>query len=461
MEVDLGEEAVTQRLADAMAEIRFERLAPATVEATKWAYLDWLGSAVGGGKTLPGRLITEYAEAFRGSLQATRLTDGAMDSVPNAALVNGACSHVLELDDVHKGGIIHAAAPVMAAALACAQAQNANGETLITAIVAGYEACIRIAEAITPSHYRMWHTTGTCGTFGAAVAVGKVLGLDGNRMREALGSAGTQASGLWEFNADGAMSKHLHPGKAAMNGVIAAYLSRSGFTAAKAILEGRRGFFAATSEEVDVGRILTGLGDPAAAKILENSYKVHASCRHTHAAVDAALAIRDEVCSRGRKIARIAVKTYKVALDITDNPRPTSVYQAKFSLQFCVGLALARGAAGLTDFTEAALEDRDILDLLERVQPVVDPELDRMYPSKWPVRLEIELDDGTVVSAEQLYPKGDPENPFTAEEFRSKFRALVGHILGDDETERLIRAVARMDSASSVSQVIPIFRTGR
>jgi 2-methylcitrate dehydratase PrpD len=154
-----------------------------------------------------------------GSPQATLLPGGEKSSALNVALGNGIASHILELDDVHRGAIVHCGAVVMPAALATAERLHANGRKLIEAIVAGYEVAIRIGEAVSPSHYYYWHNTGTCGTFGACAAAGKLLGLEPEQLVWALGNAGTQAAGLWEFLRDGAMSKHLHPGKAAQNGI--------------------------------------------------------------------------------------------------------------------------------------------------------------------------------------------------------------------------------------------------
>src|SRR5688572_16044403 len=214
---------------------------------------------------------------------------GPRGSAAAAAFANGVASHILELDDIHTASTVHGAAPIIPAALAVAEREFASGQAFLAAVVLGYEAAFRIGEAVNPSHYRFWHPTGTVATFGAAAAAGSVLGLNAAEMRDAFGSAGTQAAGLWEFNADGAMSKHLHPGKAAFNGVLAADLARAGFTGASRILEGERGFFRAMSSTPDLSRIADGLG--TAWKIGENGFKLHACCGHTHTAIDAAIAL--------------------------------------------------------------------------------------------------------------------------------------------------------------------------
>ena len=447
----------TSSLAEFVSKLKFEDLPERVVEETNWAYLDWLGSALAGSTSEPGKIMHELVVHFGGNPQAALLSDGSKNSVLNAALVNGAISHVVELDDVHKGGIIHAAAGVIPAALAAAEAQGASGSQLITAIVAGYEVAIRIAEAITPSHYKIWHTTGTCCTFGAAAAVGKILGLNKEEMINALGSAGTQASGLWEFITDSAMSKHLHPGKAAFNGALAAYSAQKGFTAAQKILEGDRGFFAATAPEVDYSKLTDGLGDKTSYKISENSYKFHSSCRHTHATLDAVINLRETVQFAPEDIANIEVNTYQVSLDITENYHPTTIYGAKFSLPFCASLGAVKGSAGLDDFTEDNLNDSIIRNMMTKVKLVVDPEIDKLYPGKWPVRVEISLNNGEKYTKIGLYPKGDPENPFTPAEFREKFRQLASLRLQSDETQRLLDSIEKMEQITDVTDLIPSF----
>ena len=168
-------------------------------------------------------------------------------SAPAAAFANGVASHILELDDIHKGSTVHAAAAIIPAALAVAEREHADGRAFLAAVTIGYEAAFRIGEAVNPSSLLFLPSDRYVATFGAAAAAGSLLKLTADQMVNALGTAGTQAAGLWEFNADGAMSKHLHPGKAAMNGVLAADLARVGFTGATRILEGTRGFFEAMS----------------------------------------------------------------------------------------------------------------------------------------------------------------------------------------------------------------------
>ncbi|QRG69035.1 MmgE/PrpD family protein [Brevibacillus choshinensis] len=414
--------SVSKEFAQYVTRLTYAELPQEVVAFAKICILDWLGSALAGSSKAPIHMLAQVAQELGGSEQATLVT-GGRSSVTHAALVNGASSHIVELDDIHKASIIHAGTVVIPAALAVAEWKQKSGRELIEAIVAGYEVCYRIGEAVSPSHYYFWHNTATCGTFGAAVAASKLLGQREEQIVHTLGSAGTQAAGLWEFIEDGAMSKQLHPGKAAMNGILAALLAEKGFTGASRILEGKRGFVRAMSQEVDPEQMTQGLGTTH--KIMENSFKIHASCRHTHHAIDLIVAMMAEHGVSWQKVERVRVRTYQVALTITDNPDPGSVYAAKFSLQYCVALALVKGSAGLHDFTEEALYDPVIREVMRRVEVCVDPDIDARYPRKWEAAAELDLADGTTICQHAEYPKGDPENPVTHGQIVQKFRTLA------------------------------------
>src|SRR4051794_14794035 len=326
----------TQQLASFLSSVTWEQLPESTKEATTIAVIDWAGSALAGSLEEPAEIVRSIVSGFGQSDEATVFPRGR-SSAAGAALANGVASHILELDDIHKGSTIHGAAPIVPAALAVAEREHAGGEAFLLAVALGYEAAFRIGEAVNPSHYRYWHPTGTVATFGAAVAAGSVLGLDACQLQHALGSAGTQAAGLWEFNADGAMSKHLHPGKAAFNGILAADLAKAGFTGATRILEGERGFFRATSTGYDLSRVTDRLGEQW--KITENCYKLHSCCAHTHTAIDVALDIRARHGWTARDaldaIAHVDLETYGAGYDIVNDPKPSTPYRAKFSIAYC------------------------------------------------------------------------------------------------------------------------------
>jgi 2-methylcitrate dehydratase PrpD len=453
---------VSRLLARFAARAGFADLPPAVVTDTRRAVLDWLGSALAGAQEPPARIAQRVVAALGRSGEATVFGAGRA-AAASAALANGVASHILELDDVHKGSTLHAAAPVIPAALAVAEREHRDGRAFLLAVALGYEAALRIGEAVNPSHYRYWHPTGTAATFGAAVAAGSLLGLDEAAMLDALGTAGTQAAGLWEFNADGAMSKHLHPGKAAFNGVLAADLAREGFTGATRILEGARGFFRATATEADPTRVTDGLG--TIWKVSENCYKLHSCCGHTHSAIDMALDYRAGGAWRGdEEVAAVEVRTYGPGYEIVREANPRTPYQAKFSLAYCVAAALAEGRVGLEQFgaerfSEAGVTDPRIRALLERIHVTVDPDLSARYPAEWGTRIRFTSQAGAPVELAAAFPRGNPENPVSTALLEDKLRDLVGPRLGAAVADRAVRAVNGLeqcpDMAAAFADVEP------
>ncbi len=443
--------SLSKQLAEYVVSTTYDDIPEDVVEFTKLCILDYFSSAIAGKDTPPIQKIEEMVDVLGGNAQAS-LINGGKSSVANAALLNGAASHIVEQDDIHKSSIIHAATVVIPAALAIGEWKKLSGKDLITAVVVGYEVCFRIGEAVSPSHYYYWHNTATCGTFGSAAATAKLLDLSIEQTIHALGSAGTQAAGLWEFIEDGAMSKQLHPGKAAMNGVIAGLLSEKDFTAASKILEGRRGFFEAMSDEYDAEKITDGLGEEF--KIMENSFKVHASCRHTHHAMDLVSDLALEKDLNPDDVERIEVGTYAVAINITDNDNPQTVYQGKFSLQYCTALALVKRNGNLDTFTEDNLWDEEVRSLMDKVTVFVDKAVDQAYPEKWGATVKVHLKNGETETLTTEYPKGDPENHVTKDDLYDKFMVLSKNI-DKQQAEDVASNILSLESADDLSTLFP------
>ncbi len=443
---------LTAQLATFVTHTRFDDLPDEAIRMARRSMLDWLGSAIRGGSVEAARIARGVAERGMAGADASVLATGRRLSALGATFANGAASHVIELDDLHQGSTFHPAAPIIPAALAIAEREGSSGAELLRAIVLGYDVAIRIAEAVNPSHYRYWHPTGTCGVFGSTTAVAVLLGLDDEQLMQALGSAGTQASGLWQFLADGAMSKALHTAHAAHDGIIAAELARDGFTAASAILEGPRGFFAATAETADETRITDGLG--TIFKITENGFKRHACCGHTHTAIDAALELCPTV--RGREIERVEIDTYRVALDITDRIDPHTPYEAKFSIQYAVANGLLEGRAGLEDFTDEHIADREIQRLLSCTDARENRDFTANYPAAWASTVRVTLADGERQEATVQHPKGMPANPMNDSEVEQKFHDLVDGLVGAEGADEIIAAVGRLSGETTASDLVAV-----
>jgi 2-methylcitrate dehydratase PrpD len=417
----------TRRLAEFAASLRYETLPPPVIARSRELAIDWFGSAIAGGGAAPVRAIETFAlSQGPASGASTSLASGRRTSAYFAAMVNAAACHVVEQDDVHNGAVYHPAAVVFPAAFALAEERHLAVARLVEAVAAGYEAGIRVGEFLGRSHYEHFHTTGTAGTIAAAVTAGRLIGLDAERMVHAMGSAGTQASGLWAFLADAAHSKQLHPARASANGIAAALLAEQGMTGAARVLEGRHGMGEAMSRDADPSRIDDALGTRWA--ILEVSLKWHASCRHTHPAADALLAVMQRERLKADDLARVVARVHRGAIDVLGAVGvPASIHQSKFSMGTVLGLVAANGQASLEDFDRDALSSPAVARIRERVEMVLDAEVDAYYPAAWIGKVSVETVDGRLFDGRIDNPKGDPENPLTPEEVVRKAERLVAY----------------------------------
>ena len=441
---------ISEQIAAFIYDADYDTLSADALDMAKLCFLDWLGSVYAGKGSRPAVAILLVAKSLGGNPEATLIADDSQSSAYMAALVNSAASHVVEMDDLHKGSILHPAAPVIPAALAMAEREGASGQELLTAIVVGYEVAIRAGEAMGPSHYRFWHTTGTCGTFGGAAAGGKILGLSKPELAMMLGTAGTQAAGLWEFLVDGAMSKQLHPAKAAADGLLSALLAEQGFTAAGRIFEGEKGFCQAMARECDLDRLTKGLGTERL-RILSTSFKAHAACYHIHSAIDAVLEIRRKHGLRAADVESVRIALYPAALDLLEKVAPRDPYAAKFNIPFCVATALVYGQVGLSAFTTDRLEDSKIQEATQRISLVRDSELGKVYPERWPAVAEVTTRAGQTHAARIDFPRGDPKNPMTREELEAKFHNLATPALDETQRRKTIDACLNLDRLENLA----------
>lgn len=430
------------------------RVLPDTVRhAVKRCLLDWTAATVPGGIGEPAvRLQAALAEEL-GHGPATLLPDGGRASTRNAALINGTAAHTIEFDDIYRPGIYHPGAPVMAAALATAQREAADGEALLRAIVAGYEVSNRIAAALVPSHYRYWHTTGTAGALGAAMAAGSLLRLDPAAMHDALGNAATMAAGLQQAFRTDAMTKPLHAGRAAEAGVLCALAANAGVSGAEQMLSGAAGLMQAMSDGPDLAEWLDDLGEYYT--ITGMTQKNHGCCGHTFAAIDAVLALRTKHGLTPDAVRSIRVQTYATALEVTGDWSPTTPYQAKFSLPFVVSTALAHGAVRLAAFADARLGDATIRALMTRVSIDVDADLDAAFPNLRGARVTLELADGRTVSHLAPTRRGDPDAPLSDDELDDKYRELANPVVGAEEAGRVRELIWRLESVKNCAALVP------
>jgi 2-methylcitrate dehydratase PrpD len=459
--------SVIGRLAAFAAE---EKMPAEPLAEAKQCLLDWLGCAIAGSVEPPATLLRRALgcaapapgavcplppSAGAGPDGATRhgpaarlLPDGAPADPRTAALVNGAASHTVEVDDIFSPGLYHPGVVTVPAALALAEARGVGGTSLLRAIVAGYEVGNRIARAVNPAHYRLWHTTATVGHFGAAAAGAVVLGLDAGRTGHALATVATMAAGLRHaFSAD-AMSKPLHAGRAAEAGVLAALAAAEGVTGVPDMLEGARGFGAAMSADVDWPAAIATLGTEWT--ILATTRKAHACCGHNFAALDAIGALMREYRLGPDEIAGVHVGSYRAAVEICGNPVPRTAAEARFSLPYCAAAMARRGAVTPAAFTAEALADGATRALASCVSLSLDDEAEARFPALRGAIVTIRMADGRMLEARRRTRRGDPSDPLSGDEIAAKFHALADPVIGASAARAMADAVAGADAAEDV-----------
>lgn len=432
----------TAVLSEFIHEREFADIPAEVIRRAKTCLLDWIGSAYAGIGCPSARIVSDLIGEMGGRPTATVI--GSTQAAPpvGAALYNGIVSAVMEIDDVHEEASLHPGIGVIPAALTTAEYAGSSGKNLLAAIVLGYDISVRVARAAGPTHYHFWHTSGTCNTFGAAAAAAKLLRLDRRGVRMALGLAGTQAAGLWEsLNDTATMAKHLHSGKAASNGVFAALLARAGYEGSETILEGDKGFLASSSKatEEDRARLTEGLGKPFL--IMRNFFKRHACCRAAFEGIEGVGQLLASQRMRPEDVEKITVTMKPSRNWLVAKADPADIYQAKFSLAFCMAVMALRGGAGLFQFTEENLQDPAIREFMRKVKLVNDPAI--------AVKARIELID----KARRAWTVEPVCRSLSEEEVKEKFIRNMGHFLDEETIRGILSAIDRLDEAGQIAEL--------
>lgn len=445
--------SITETLASHLALIRYDMLSEKAIQKARHCLIDYLGACWNAQTDSLTHIYRRLASDLGGEGDYHIFGSGKT-SIGFAALANGAIGHIKEVDDLHRGSTMHVGITVFPALLAVAEQIGFNGVRFIESTVAGYEAAIRIGEALGREHYKIFHTTGTAGTFGAAVAVGKYLGLTAEQLVDALGHAGTQAAGLWQFLSDGDLqAKALHPGKAAQNGLIAAWLSKLGVSGARNILEGEKGFARIAAPKADLAGVVEGLGN-GKFKIEDICFKNYPTCGQTHSMLDALRMIMRREHLTGIKIKSVEARVYQQALDLCSNRNPINIAQGRFSLPYCMGIMLAKGDLTFSDMNEELLSDLLVRAELEKVSMKYDPEVDALFPKTRPCVVVVTTNDNKRFEMKNLYRRGDPELPMSDEDVRSKFVSLTQQTLGRAVQEKILKWALNLENEAEVCQAV-------
>jgi 2-methylcitrate dehydratase PrpD len=443
-----------QQLAALCAGLTWADLPAAARERTKELVLDLLGVALRGSAEPSSAPVTALVREQPPG-QASLIGAGWASGAAWAALANGTAAHAIEMDDVTTESSLHPGVAVIPAALAVAEERGADGPAFLTAVAAGYEVTIRVGNALNPAaaYRRGFHPTGVAGAFGAAVAAGRLLGLDPPGLSAAIGIAGTLAAGSLEYLSDGAWTKRLNAGWAAHAGIVAAGLARGGFSGPATALEGRLGALHAYSDDPRPARLLADLGQEW--QVTRVSIKPYACCRYNHGLIDCILRLRREHDLRPEQVERIRLDVLSggallVADPIERKRAPANVVDAQFSAPFAAAVALVRGAAGQREYSQAAVDDPTIRSLMARTDCQRDPALDALYPRQWPAAAEIELRDSRRLRARVEHATGEPENPVPRPALVEKFVELAAARLAESDARALAERVLDLDATADL-----------
>jgi 2-methylcitrate dehydratase PrpD len=416
------------------------------VEDCKALVRDYLGVALGGSATGSGRAARDFALDVGGKAESTLIGHGAKVPAVHGALVNAIASHSIELDDVDILALFHFSPPVVSAALAAAERENASGEEFIAAVVAGCDMMARASAATNFSlRNRGYHTTPVCGVFGATVAAARLFRLDEAQTVSALGLAGAQASGLMEMYGP-SMQKRFNPGPAARNGVTAAQMAKHGFTGAASIFDGERGFCRAFSDECDMGALTRDLGSDYPIHI---EYKAYSCARPIHNAIDCALAVRAHLTEPVSAIRSMTMRRHPAWAHYHLNTRPRTYHEAQVSLPYSVAVALIEGAALFPQYQDDKLADPEIRRLSDLLTIVADDSLPRGVSC----HLVAETSGGARLESQIDHPKGSIAYPMTEAEMRAKVHLLGDPVLGSGQVSRMIAAIDGVKDLESIGEL--------
>ncbi len=448
---------VTRMVADWISQLRHEDIPPNVRHALRLLITDTFGATLAGldqpwTKSV-GQWVKRGALTAGGKGLATAWGENTARFRPgDAALYNGVAAHAFELDDFHNSKL-HPGAVVIPAAIAMAEARGADGKTLETAIAAGYEVMIRTSLALDPSEGRLrgWHLTAICGTFGAAAASAVIMGLDAERTAWALGLAGTQSGGLWAFNADGTMSKRLHPGRAAQAGVMAAELAELGFSGPTQIYEAEDGgFLWAHSSKAKTGPLVDGLGQTWHGA--DSTFKPYSCCGSLHSYIDCAVELRPK-WKPGQRVRAGVAEVVRVQCGFPYEQG--SELNAQMSIRYCIAIALLDGAALPPQFSPERIADPAVTKLAQAIEVSHDPAQDKLYPGRYAAWVEIEKAPGSNAFErnERMDPSGHPSNPDRDRALLAKFHTLSPPVIGKASADALAKEVAAIETTNAAKLV--------
>ncbi len=446
----VDEQAISRTLAEFAATMSIDDLPADVVHQAVRCLVDWLGCTIAGSATAEGARVHAgigALDAGDGTRTAPIVGTSLRAGVGYAALANGIAAHILDFDDTFNPDrtTIHGSAPLWPAIAAAAELVPVSGRAAVEAFVAGFEVQTRVAVAAGPGHYDAgWHVTGTVGHIGAAAATARLLGLDAERTLAAIGTGATQAAGMKAVY--GSMGKSLHPGKAAMDGLLSGFLARDGFTSSPEAIEGHRGFLHLFSPDPVPTKAVDGIGETW--YLPRDGFKPYACGSLTHPPAQALLELRAEHGLTAADVASVDAYVHDYVKTTTGLADPQTGLQGKFSIYHVLAVALADGAALLEQFTDERVADPELARLRETVHVHTDA-----AQGKDSGRVVLTLRDGRTLDREVAHNLGTPDNPMSDTQLEEKFLGLASPVLGTARSEEVAAACWRLLDLADIREV--------
>jgi 2-methylcitrate dehydratase PrpD len=457
---------IADRLAEYVHDLHYRDLPVRVVEAAKKVVLDTLASMIAG-TSAPGiDILVSLGRQWGGSLESTAIGFGEKLPAPQAVMINGAAGRARDIDEVHDGAVLHSAVSVVPVCLGVAEWAGAkSGEDFLTAVVAGVEVIVRLGLSLHQSpNVTGISSTWQMGTFGACAAAGKLLGLNKEQMRNALGIAYTQTAGNQQAIIEGTMMVRVQQGLTAKSGLLSAIFAQRGMDGPRAPFQGKFGYFPVYHRnEYDPAKITSGLGKSF--EIENCSLKPYPCCKAIHSSISSMLKIKARTGITVDELEQVKARVNQAAYNLTCHPveskrKPSSIPDAQFSLPYTLAVAIRRGDVFIQDYDEKAIRNKLFLDIAQKVEPVVDAEIEKRAGRRiGPAILEVRTKDGRIFTEGTDSVKGDPQNPMTFEEVEEKFRkckAFSARELSDEKLSKAVHLVKNLEKAPDVS-VVPEF----
>ncbi len=445
----------TEKIAGYIVDTKYEQIPDEAVDVAKKLILDTLGVALAGCNEPVSKLITEYVNEEESRPEAGVIGGGFRTLASQAAWVNGTIAHALDYDDwcVPFGG--HPSVAILPAVLALGEKHQASGKDILLSYITGFEAATKIGPVCLRHYMIGWHMTGTMGTIGAVSAAAKLLKLDIEETRTAIGIAASLAGGLKQNI--GTMTKPLHAGNAARNGIVAALLAQRGFTADKSILEAPQGYCKVLGGGVDLelSKIGEGLGERYDI-VSSAATKPWPSCADTHTSIEIVLQLRKEHNIKPEEVDEIEVRTGPVIPSVAFHSRPQTALEGKFSMNYCVARALLDGEVGLQDFTDERVRQPEVQQIIPTVRYVDSPELASDLSAVLGSEVVIKLRDGRTFSRRQNSPKGSASNPMSWDDVCAKYWDCASLILPARDVQTCMEMVSHLESLSDINSLMDI-----